>query len=325
MNELNQYNSGNVEYIPYQEAGETPSYDSSIDPPQNVTPVPVDNNNPVPKTLPNSNPAFKETIYGYVKDDKGVAIAGATVQLYWLNGEGDKGEITIVGADGSYSGWTDYPDQVGIIFSAKGHQTLHVPWTQLQINPDIILKQSFPVWMILLVVAAVAVYRKRTGKVGKIEPKDVEVVAMIIGGIIGVVMINKILVYLGIFKDQHDKNLDNAAADPNSFWNPNYWQTIKPANKSYTYALTQDQALQMCDGIKNAMGIFNDDEAAVYAIFHQCRTKANCSFLAWVFQNSTGDDLLEYLRGDSSGWPEDHLSNDEVDQINQYISNLPNY
>jgi hypothetical protein len=92
---------------------------------------------------------------------------------------------------------------------------------------------------------------------------------------------------------------------------------------SYTHAITEQTALSWCAEIEDAFGAFNDCEECAIGVFKRCYTQANASFLCWVFVNHYGEDMLTYLRG--GWWPQDRLSDADVNQINQYISNLPKW
>lgn len=310
---IDQYNSGNVEINPGPDDWGLIAVDGNAQIPET--------NIPVPKTSGAQD--FKETVYGFVRDIKGAPIAGATIQMYWLDNSGDPGDITALPDSAAYTALTDYPDRVGIKFSAHGYSSIKIPWSQLVINPDATLKKSFPLWAILAVLAAVALYRKQTKRVGKLDSGSVMAIGLLVAGLMGFSLVKEILEWLGLWKSKDTKDLDNASTNPESFWNPNYWQTIKPSNKNWTYAITDTQAAQMCTAINDAFGPFNDDEEAVIGIFKSLRTKANCSFLCYIFQQVYGQDLLTWLRG--GWWPQDRLSDSDVNTINQYINNLPNY
>jgi hypothetical protein len=109
------------------------------------------------------------------------------------------------------------------------------------------------------------------------------------------------------------------SADPNSFWNPNYWKQTQ----QYTYAIDTPTAERYADQINDALGYFNDDESAIISVFHQLRTKANFSYLAYVFNNKYGKDLFATLRG--GNWPQDGISDADLLAINNYGDTLPNF
>lgn len=263
---------------------------------------------------------------GNIFTSDGKPVINATVQLVYIPTGAAVGDPTTL-QDPYYSAWTDEePDKYGVKFTVPGYKVRTVSIADLIKHPDVILQSagSIPAWMILAVLSAVVVIRKRSARIGAFGTGDVMTIFLLVGGIISFKLIQQILQSLGIWDSQDTKNLDLAASDPNSFWNPNYWQTIKPASASWSYAFTESQARDLCEQIIDAMGIFNDSEDKVFAVFKQCRTKANASFLSWVFQKEYGQDLLAYLRG-SNIWPADHLSDAEVSTIDKYLSKLPKY
>lgn len=160
-------------------------------------------------------------------------------------------------------------------------------------------------------------------KVGKIETSDIVNTGIAIGGgyllfnSIGIV--DKLLEAIGLKDSKETQTLNYTSTDPNSFWNPNYWMQYT----SFTYSINEQQARDIIGQIKNALGWWNDDEAAIMAAFKQLRTQANLSFVAWEFNKTDGADLLTWLRGTS--WPYDRLSDAEVYSINQYFSKLPTH
>lgn len=151
-------------------------------------------------------------------------------------------------------------------------------------------------------------------KIGKIETKDI---LMIGAGVIGFTILNKILQTFGIWKSPETKALDNIVNDSGSFWNPNYYKQFS----SYSYAITTDQAAQYAKQIYDSFGMFNDCEECVKGVFRQLRTKANVSFLSEIFYRLYGQDLITWLRGGI--WPQDRLSDSDVNEINNFLSKLP--
>lgn len=261
-------------------------------------------------------------VNGYVVDAKtGAALQGKT-EFYFSDDPSRTVSSSPFGAGGHYDAWTDSPQVAHLRFIVPGYKTLDVVFYDLMQDSTVHMTKAFPWWALALVAAAAATVMNKKG-VGAIEKKDVTIIYMIVGGVVGFSIIKSILEYLGLWKDKDTGDLDNASTNPNSFWNPNYWQTIKPANASYTYAFTESQAYAMCQVIVNAFGIFNDDEEAVIGVFKQCRTQANASFICWVFNKYWHDDMLTYLRG--NWWPQDRLSDAELNIINQYVSRLPKY
>lgn len=224
-----------------------------------------------------------------------------------------------VQGDGSYAVNVDVGDW--IVFSSPGYREGGVTVKQsdsvisVELYPETIVSP-----LVLMAIAAVilVMWEKRKKKgIGAFEKKDLITVFIAIGGIIGFSLIKKLLETLGIWKGQDTKTLDNASINPNSFWNPTYWQNFS----SYSYAISTATAQAYADKIYNAFGAFNDDEEAVIGVFTSLRTKANASFLAYVFQQRYGMNLLAFLRG--GWWPQDRLSDADVAQINDYVNRLP--
>lgn len=256
----------------------------------------------------------------------------ATVQVV-VNATGAPLTQPLTVADGSYSAWINVTDRYtnAVKFSSPGYQDKTVQFSILENTPDVTLEKGtgglIQPWQIVVVGAAIAIYmqkeKKKGRKVGFLSTGDIMPIFLLVGGVIGFSLIKAILEKLGLWDSKDTKDLDEAASDPNSFWNPNYWQTIKPANAGWTYAITQAQANQWAGEIYNSFGAWNDCEECVKAVFRRCRTKANVSFLCWEFNNRYGFDLLDFLRG--GNWPQDRLSDSDVNEINQFVSSLPKY
>lgn len=221
-------------------------------------------------------------------------------------------------AGGYFEFWANPGDK--IIFGAEGYTELAMDAGQHD-NLLVVLKKSGTLTLLLLLTVAgiVYFYMSRNKKVGALETKDIIPIFYLAGGIVGFVLIKQILEALGIWKDQDTKDLDNAAGDPNSFWNPNFWK----GSQNYSYAIDLPTAQQLVTEIYNAFGAFNDCEECVIGIFRSMRTKANVSFLSYVFQQKYGMDLLKFLRGGI--YPQDRLSDTDVAEINRYVKQLPDY
>lgn len=297
---------------------EQPVQQDIINPQPQILPMAIEPMPPeeIPTTI---NDLSQTYVTGYVVDDKtGMSLSG-TVQLI-INGTA----LEAVSFTDTYQGWTTYnPSQASIRFAVKGYQAQTIPFTQLMIAPDVLMKKAFPWWILLMMAGAVMVYRKKTGKVGKLSTGDIFPIMLIVGGAIGFGLIKDVLEFLGLWKSQDTKDLDAASTDSGNFWNPNYWMTIKPADKNWTYAIDSNTALSWAREIFDSFGAFNDCEECAIAVTKRCRTKANFSFLAYIFQQEYSQDLLTFLRG--GWWPQDRLSDADVNTINQYISTLPNY
>jgi hypothetical protein len=267
-----------------------------------------------------------EGVVYYPETGKGIAAHVVVKTGNEINGEFDLDD------SGSWRVWTNTPTQTTITFSAKGYQTKTIGfWELYAVNSqgefvwltDIPMSKAIPWGIIAAVAGAAMLYMKREKKVGFLSSADIMPIMLLVGGFIGFDLIKKTLEFLGLWDSQDTKDLDNAANNPNSFWSPNFWQT-KPASTPWTYVINEATANQWIDDITDAFGWWNDSEEQAIGVFKRCRTQANLSFLAWVFgRRYDGEDLLTYLRG--GWWPQDRLSDSDVNIINQYISRLPKY
>ncbi len=216
---------------------------------------------------------------------------------------------------------------IGILIDVPGYKKFQVRFVDMYGVKEVILEKDgskFPAWQIALVIGAVLLYRKKNKKVGAfLKTEDILPIGLLVAGFLGFDLLKKILEWLGVWDSKETKELDGAESDPDSFWNPNYWTTIKPATAPWTYTISEETAKQWCLEIYTAVGAFNDCEECIISVFKRCRTKANASFLCWVFAKYHGEDLLTWLRG--GWWPQDRLSDADVFKINSYINQLPNY
>lgn len=268
-------------------------------------------------------------IWGYIMDSKSFDPIGGVSVTHISNRAEDKGKALtkpVVLSDASYHVWTDWPsDQVALSLQKNGYKTLVVPFSILEQDAAILMeKRDFNLQLLLaipLVLFAVAVFRKKTKRVGKIEQGDLLIIAAIIGGILGLNIIIKVLKKLGLWGDPttHDQQ------DPNSPWKPGYWQNIKPAGASWSYAINEDQAKQYAKTIHNAFTVFQDDYNAISSVFFSLQTKANVSFLSWVFSREYDEDLLSFLTDGGGILPWDGLSNEHMTTLINYVNKLRPY
>lgn len=146
-------------------------------------------------------------------------------------------------------------------------------------------------------------------------------VLLIAGALIAFSAISRIFTGLGIFESQESKNVDATASSSTTFWSPTYWKQF-PYN-SFSYRVTFDMATQFLKTITDSFGAFNDCEECVKGVFRLMRTKSNVSYLADVFQQQGNGDLFTYLRG--GWWPQDRLSDSDLNEINNFLSQLPTH
>lgn len=224
--------------------------------------------------------------------------------------------------------------QLGVAFHKFGYKTIKSTVDQLQLLPDpkTIYFEKGVGTEILFTAAGLAAllafyYSRKNKKVGAFDAKKGEgiilVIALGVSAFLAYKLVKKILDFLGVTKSEASQGLDNASTNPNAFWNPNFWQTIKPANAAYSYAISYDTAAEWAKTLYDSFGIFNDNEEQAIGVFKQCRTQANASYLCYVFQHLYGEDCLSFLRG--GWWPQDRLSDADVYTINNYVNALPKY
>lgn len=189
-------------------------------------------------------------------------------------------------------------------------------------------KTIVPLNLVGLALIGIGLYnshnKKSVGIATNNTTKDITNAALVIGGgyllFNGINIVDKILQLFGLSKSQATKTIDFASTDPNSFWNPNFWQKFS----SYTYVIDQAQAETIIDQVMNAMSVFTpDDVSAVYGALFQLHTQANLSYLCYVFQQTQGADFLTWLRGTT--WPNDRLDDAEIFVIHQHFLNLPTH
>lgn len=217
-----------------------------------------------------------------------------------------------------------YIYELHVVFMSKGYKSVTMTGASLSAQPNnnIQLEKSSGLFMGLVALAIFAVLIKQKKSVGAIETKNVIPWLLIAGAALGFVLLKQLLEALGIWKDPDERRLDDLSKDANSFWNPNFWQT-KPANQTYTAPITLSVAKTYADEIYNSFGAFNDCEECVKAVFKRCRSQATASFIAYAFNQNYGMDLLDFLRG--GVWPQDRLSDKDVNEITNYVLTLPKY
>ena len=120
-----------------------------------------------------------------------------------------------------------------------------------------------------------------------------------------------ILENLGLVSSRQEQNALNQMATDNYF-NPNYWKQQPGA-----LIITESYTRQFTETIYEAYGWFNDDEAAIYGIFEQMKTKSQVSWLAMKFQEYYNKSLLEYLKS--------FLNSEELATIATIINKLPKF
>lgn len=179
-------------------------------------------------------------------------------------------------------------------------------------------KQSY--WW-LLITAAIILNEASKKKVGKIDMSTLLVIGA--GGVmlLGFDTIKKLLESVGLWDDKDTKDFDDQIQNPDSFWNPLFWQR----GPDGTLVLTNDFCVWLYDEIYNSFGVLNDSEARIYAAFKKMKTQSQLSYFSWWVQKNKGTDLLEWLKGGKYGPVGDHLSVAEIAVITNYFNGLTKY
>lgn len=262
-------------------------------------------------------------ITGYIVNEKNQQLTGATFS--WVNLSDGSVVLPPVVTDGTYRVIIDLP-QVDkndyLKISMPGYETTFFPVLEYLASPaSLIVRKKFP---FLLLAAGVGVaYALSDGKqVGAIDSDKVKTGLYITGGVVGFVLLKQLLETLGIWKSAATVNLDNASTNPNSFWNPHFWET-KPAGINYTNPISLETARAYADSIYNSMTWYDDNEDRIISLFKTLPSQAAASFVSAAFAAYQHKDLLTFLRGGM--WPNDALSDSDVNEINNFVNRLPKY
>lgn len=217
-------------------------------------------------------------------------------------------------------------DIVGVIVLEPGNSTM----PPVVVTPG--SNMSLLILLVPVIAFAVSEWLKKKRKIGVAQAlvfskilsdpvlKWMFIAALVALGIIVVKSFNSILRFLGLKKKPETENLDKAAQDPGSFWNPKFWES-GPAG---TLLLTESAVQSYIKKIYDAIGYFNDDEEAIIGVFKQLKTQSQASYMADKFAQKYNSDLLTFLRG--TGYPPfDRLSDYEVNDITEYMEKLPKF
>lgn len=261
-------------------------------------------------------------VYGHIADAAGVPISGVTITMILVS----TGKVIVpplLLTEDDFNAETDQynASDLAIVFKKKGFKTVTLTLADLDINPNVTLQPGssdiIQPWMMGLVLAAVILYhKKKKKKVGKLEKGDLMAVFLLVGGVIAFSVVQKILEKLGLWGGG---NVDHEQEDPESAWKPQYWKQFT----SFTYAITTDQAKYYSYKIHNAFTVFQDDWNVILGVFSQMKTKANVSYLADIFNQVYGEDLLGFLTDGGGILPWDGLSKQHMDVLINMVQKLP--
>lgn len=163
---------------------------------------------------------------------------------------------------------------------------------------------------------------KRNG-VGKIDKSDVQTGLYIVGGLMLIGAVNKIATMFGFSSGPGGSQSGAEQSNPYSPWKPNYWRYAN--TKTAVLLLTNAAALDYAKKIQNAFAVLQDNFNEIMGVFSQLRTKTQVSFLADIFQQKYNQDLLTFLRDAGGLLPWDGLSDDHLKIITDLVAAMPDY
>lgn len=251
------------------------------------------------------------TAEGAIFNESGSPLHGVTISLEDVD-TGKRSQATVLKFN-TYKVWDDY--DVFVIFTKDGYQEQKLPISALQGYSEIIMnKGGGSLWLIAAGIGFAYVLSDNK-KVGAVDSEQVKTGLYITGGIIGLSLVKQLFDKLGLGNDpaSHD------ATDPTSPWKPNYWQQFS----SYSYAITQAQAEQYSKLIHDAFTLTQDNFNQIKSVFFALRTKANVSYLSYVFTAMYNEDLLSFLGNGGGIFPWDGLSQSQMQTLIDYVNNLP--
>ena len=131
--------------------------------------------------------------------------------------------------------------------------------------------------------------------------------------IIVTIIIWRVLGKIGLVKSKEQKQKDSAVETlfTMTYFDPAY-------NKGKSFApLGKSAADKYAKDLNRALGIFGDDEEAIYSTFGKLKNKTNISEVAESFQNIYKKDMRATVLG--------NLSEKEMKKLFDIISKLPNF
>lgn len=147
-----------------------------------------------------------------------------------------------------------------------------------------------------------------------ISAKDILLVG---GGLAVLLTLKSVFVKLGLSSGAGSQQTQNELENPNSVWKPNFWK------KTGGLILRRADAENYSKTIHNAFGVFQDDFNSIMGVFSRLKAKTQVSFLADVFNQIYGEDLLTFLTNGGGLFIWDGLSDAQLKQITDLVKKLP--
>lgn len=135
-------------------------------------------------------------------------------------------------------------------------------------------------------------------------------------------VIKPILNKLGVTKSATDRLIEDKNKLPNNKnpFSPDFYKYAPNGSKLIKSA----DATNLSKRIYDALGVFSDDEAAIYSVFRQLKSQRQVSILADKFQQIYKTDLLTYLQRGYSQWnAASGLNENEMSVVISIVDGLP--
>jgi hypothetical protein len=138
-----------------------------------------------------------------------------------------------------------------------------------------------------------------------------KIIFYIILGLVILFALDQILKAIGLKKDKADKDATKAAANlrTSEYFDPMFYR-----GKAFS-SLGKSVSNQYAKEIKSALGLFNDNEEAIYTIFGKLKCKMNISEIAESYYELYGKQMLPSILA--------NLSEKEMYILNDIINKLP--
>lgn len=150
-------------------------------------------------------------------------------------------------------------------------------------------------------------------------------------------LLNLIKEKLGVKDTPEKKQIDAIAQDPKSFFSVDFWRDYlyqdgaTPNGRKRVDLPTFKRLQDVQQKIFNAMGVFYDDEAAIFGALSNVKTQAELSYTCFLFWsehketivNMRSDNLLTYLREGKNVLPENGLNETDILKIINAATKLP--
>jgi hypothetical protein len=118
---------------------------------------------------------------------------------------------------------------------------------------------------------------------------------------------------------QRDIAPDSVGLIESNAFDIRYWETVGKKLSKPLYMLTVASAKAFAKDIKDAWGVFDDDENKIYSVFRALKDQVQVSQVAFQYYATSTDkiNLIDDLKS--------RLSKDEVGQVLEIVKKLPAY